>query len=72
MKQITTSHELRSALSRLGMNRHDLSDAMRKKGISATPQAVWKWTTGKTRGLPGYVGYFFLTQFKISKETLQQ
>lgn len=62
--------ELQAALDRLGMNRDQFAEALNADGIKITSQAVWKWLKGKTRSVPGYVGFFLLNKYAISKETL--
>lgn len=68
---ITTAEELRKALDRLELTRDQFVAVLARDGIYVTGQAVWKWTTGRTNRVPGYVGFFLKQRYRITKETLK-
>jgi len=67
---IQTHDELKQALKHLGLNCSEFARDLNSHGIKVTCQAVWKWRNGRTRQLPGYVGFFLRHRYGLCKENL--
>lgn len=66
MKVIETRFELKRAMKRAKLRRKDVANA-----LDITPQAVYKWLTGRSP-LPRYAGLWFYYEHGITKDTVKR
>lgn len=71
LTHVEKPEELRAALIHLNLDQAAFAKRLTEAGMPVTRQAVWRWIHGRTKRVPGYVGYFLLDRFQICKESLK-